>query len=176
MLNLQDDFFTLFKLPRTFMLDKKQLAQAYLTLQTQYHPDRAAHLTLSEQQPYLAMATHINAGYRTLKNALSRARYLLQLSGVDAEEETNTAMPTEFLIDQMQWRENIITAKQSSDIVALEAIQQTLYQNMMQLEKMLEATLDHQADLSQAALLVRKYRFYEKLDEDINNTIESLAF
>ena len=43
--------------------------------------------------------------YQTLRNPLKRARYLLSLHGVDTQEETNTAMPMDFLMQQMEWRE-----------------------------------------------------------------------
>ena len=47
----------------------------------------------------------MNEAYRTLKSPVQRARHLLELHGVDVAFETNTAMPTEFLMQQMELRE-----------------------------------------------------------------------
>ena len=37
--------------------------------------------------------TRVNEAYRTLKSPAQRARYLLEINGVDVEFETNTRMP-----------------------------------------------------------------------------------
>jgi len=58
-----------------------------------------------------------------LHDPLRRARYLLTLHGVDTQEETNTAMPLDFLTAQMEWREAVVEAQQGRDIVALEKLE-----------------------------------------------------
>ena len=67
-------------------------------------------------------ATQANEAYQTLKNPLSRARYLLHLHGVDIQEESNTAMSAEFLMEQMEWREAIMEAKEAQDATDMEAL------------------------------------------------------
>jgi molecular chaperone HscB len=173
---LKDDFYTLFGLPKTFQMDQEALNKAYLALQTQYHPDRAAHLSEGDKHHYLQVATHINMAYQTLTCPLSRARYLLKLAGVQTHEETNTAMPTDFLMAQMQWREEILEAHNSKNIDALEKLHHALHTEIAALNELLIMLLDQQQALAQAALTVRKYRFYEKLDEEIGEAIESILF
>jgi molecular chaperone HscB len=175
-IELESDFFALFGLQKTFQLDQDTLDKAYLALQAQYHPDRAAHLTDTDKHHYLQAATYINMAYQTLKYPLSRARYLLQLAGIETHEETNTAMPTDFLMAQMQWREEIQQAHASKTIEALEKLHQALHSEIDALNEILMIVLDQQQDLPQAALVVRKYRFYEKLDEEIGDAIESILF
>jgi molecular chaperone HscB len=47
----------------------------------------------------------VNEAYRTLKDPVQRARHLLELHGVDVAFETNTAMPADFLAQQMELRD-----------------------------------------------------------------------
>jgi molecular chaperone HscB len=175
-MNLQDNYFTLFQLPLGFAINKNNLDAAYLALQSQYHPDRATHLDETTKHRHLIAATHINTAYQTLKNPINRARYLLSLENIDTEEETNTAMPMDFLMSQMQWREDIAEAKSAQQIDALELIHKALRQEMQALDNILAIQIDDTHDYSAAALTVRKYRFYDKLDEEIGNAIESILF
>lgn len=173
-LDLTQDFFLLFNLPRSFALDQLQLAHTYLALQSRYHPDRAAHLDEATKTRYIEAATYINEAYHTLKYPLNRARYLLQLEGVDTQEETNTAMPGDFLMAQMSLREAIFDASSMQNLAALEKLNQDIRQETFALENALTVALDQQQDNAQAALLVRQYRFYEKLDEEISDAIEAI--
>src|ERR1017187_3969450 len=109
--DLQQDFFSLFGLPTHFQLDSNSLEQKYRALQTQVHPDKFSHLSETERRVSMQWATHVNEGYQTLRSPLNRARYLLSLHGVDTQEESNTAMPVDFLMQQMEWRETLAEAK-----------------------------------------------------------------
>ncbi len=102
---LQQNFFELFGLPVRYSIDNQMLAQAYQQLQRQYHPDRFVSADAQQQRESLQIATYANEGYQTLKQDTARARYLLQLQGIDTLDESNTAMPADFLMLQMEWRE-----------------------------------------------------------------------
>ena len=119
-------------------------------------------------------ATQVNEAYQTLKSPLRRGRYLLSLQGVDTQEETNTSMPLDFLMAQMEWRESIEEARDSSDVDALEALSSRLRSDKRALEAELGNALDSTADLDAAAVMVRKLRFLEKLDQEIGDAIETL--
>ncbi len=56
--------------------------------------------------------TRVNEAYRTLKSPVQRAKYLLEMHGVDVGFETNTQMPTDFLLRQLELRETLAGAKQ----------------------------------------------------------------
>lgn len=171
-----DDFFTLFDLNRAFSLDLLALDAAYLDLQKRYHPDRAVHLDDSAQRRHLELATYINAAYQTLKYPVERARYLLKLNDIDTEEETNTIMPMDFLMAQMALREDIVEARATQNVEALESLHQSVQHEIKALEKDLAEKLDLLHEMRDAAQLVRQYRFYEKLDEEINHAIEAIVY
>ena len=120
MINFQQNHFELFGLPAKFRVDLAQLEQAYRGIQSRVHPDKFVHASDADRRASMQSATQVNEAYRTLKSPLARARYLLGLQQVDLQSESNTAMPPEFLLEQMQWREAVEDAAQRPDeLVAL---------------------------------------------------------
>ena len=101
------DFFALFGLPKTFDLDGEDLSRRYRALQAAAHPDRFAGKSTAEKQAALTAASRINDAYRALKDPLSRAAYMLSLSGVEVFAETGAPMSADFLAQQMEWREKL---------------------------------------------------------------------
>src|SRR5260221_14673147 len=85
------NYFELFGLPRRFAIDAAQLAAAYREIQSKVHPDRFASASDAERRRSMQWATFTNEAYRTLREPLGRARYIVNLNGVDTAEETNTA-------------------------------------------------------------------------------------
>ncbi len=164
--------FELFGLTPSFRIDGERLDQAYREIQTLVHPDKFAHLGEHERRLSMQWTTHANEAYQILKKPLSRARYLLHLHGVDTQEESNTSMPTEFLMAQMEWREAIMEAKEAQDIGDMEALHNRLRVEMREQHLELGRLLDEQADYQEASGLVRKLKFMEKLGEEIDNALE----
>lgn len=167
------DHFALFELPPTFALDKSKLDNAYRALQAEVHPDRFASQSEADRRLSLQWATQVNTAFQVLKSPLNRARYLLQLNGVDTAEETNTAMPAAFLMEQMEWRESIEEMRGTQDVNALENLSRQLQKETQALNGLLEQQIDSEKDYNGAALTVRKLKFLEKLDEEISSAIEA---
>jgi molecular chaperone HscB len=173
-MDFSQNHFTLFGLPVAFSIDSARMEQAYRDIQTQVHPDKFAHSSEQERRLSMQWATHANEAFQTLKKPLARARYLLSLHGVDTEEESNTAMPIDFLMEQMEWREAIGGAKTSQDASALEQLHDRLRKETRQQHLELGNLIDESADYATAAGLVRKLKFMEKLGEEIDNALESI--
>lgn len=164
--------FELFGLTPAFHVDVERLDQAYREIQTLVHPDKFAHLGEQDKRLSMQWATHANEAYQTLKKPLSRARYLLHLHGVDTQEESNTAMPAEFLMAQMEWREAIMEAKEAQDVSDMEKLHSRLRSEMREQHEALGGLLDEKADYQGASGLVRKLKFMEKLGEEIDTALE----
>ncbi|TJZ73166.1 Fe-S protein assembly co-chaperone HscB [Chitiniphilus eburneus] len=167
--------FALFEQPERFAIDAPALDARYRALQAQYHPDRFASGSDAEKRLALQIATRVNEAYQILKSPLARGRYLLGLFGVDTQEETNTAMPMDFLIAQMEWREQIAEARASGNVARLESLNAELRDDIAEHEAELGAALDART-LDAAAMAVRKLRFLEKLDQEIGDAIEAALF
>lgn len=172
--DLQQDFFTLFNQSRRFQLDNTALEQRYRDLQAQVHPDKFAHLSEAEKRLSMQWTTRVNEAYQTLRNPLNRARYLLSLQGVDTQEESNTAMPGDFLMQQMEWREALEEAVQAKDIGALEELEQRVQHEVRFLQQQLAADIDDSHDYPAASGIVRKLKFLEKLAEEIGSAFDEL--
>lgn len=163
---MENQYFTLFRLPPQFALDSTQLEQTYRTLAAQFHPDKFAAASSFEQKQAVMMSATLNDAYRTLKNPIDRAAYLLQQQGIDADAPEHTAFAPEFLMQQMEWRETLMDARMENDRTALEKLaaeiaaeQNTLVQNLAQAFE--------QQNFEQAAQQVRHGRFLNKLAEEI---------
>jgi molecular chaperone HscB len=138
------------------------------------HPDRFAHAGDAERRASMQWTTRVNEAYRTLKSPVQRAKYLLELEGVDVAFETNTAMPPEFLLRQMELREALEQAGEAKDAAALDALRAALRADKLALERALGEALDARRDHAGAAELTRKLMFLEKLDADIDLAYETL--
>lgn len=172
--DFRKNYFELLGLPLAFQLDTALLDRNYRELQAQVHPDRFAHAGDGERRLSMQWSTYVNEAYQTLKHPLSRARYVLQLNGVDTAEESNTAMPTEFLMRQMEWCEGIMEARAAQDAEALEHRAAKLRAEQREMAERLTRLLDKERDFIHAAELVRMLKFLEKLGEDINHALEAL--
>jgi molecular chaperone HscB len=173
-LDLQQDFFSLFNLPGQFQLDTTVLEKNYRALQAQVHPDKFSHLPEVERRLSMQWATRVNEAYQTLRSPLNRARYLLSIRGVDTQEESNTAMPLDFLMKQMEWREELADAKQAKNSEELGKIEQQVQIAKQILEQELSQTLDNVHDYAAASGIVRKLKFIEKLGEEIGSAFDEL--
>jgi molecular chaperone HscB len=172
--DLQQDFFSLFKLPTRFQIDTALLEQHYRALQAKVHPDKYAHLSEAERRLSVQWATRVNEGYQALRDPLHRARYLLTLHGVDTQEESNTSMPTDFLMQQMEWREALEETRQTKDSVALEKLEQRIRHEAHILQQQLAVEIDDTHDFTAASGIVRKLKFLEKLTEEIGSAFDEL--
>ena len=167
------DYFDLFGLPRQQALDVAGLDVLYRDIQSRIHPDKHAHLSDAEQRVAMQWATRVNEAYATLKDPLRRARYLLELADHDAGLETNTAMPAEFLMMQMELREAVADAREAGDIESLDSRHRQIRKSIRGEFEELQRTLDA-GDHPRAAELVRQLMFQEKLLHEIDDALALL--
>jgi molecular chaperone HscB len=160
--------FELFHLPQRFSVDPAALEKAYHEVQNQAHPDKFTQASGAEKRVAMQWATRANEAYKTLKNPFRRAAYLCELHGVDLEIESNTSMPREFLMQQMEWREELDDAKAAKNLDALETLQQTV-RAARQTEIAGTGELLDAGNYDAAALNVRKLMFLEKFTAEIGD-------
>lgn len=166
------DHFALFGIPRGFALDTALLEQRYRELQAKVHPDKHAHLADADKRRAMQWATQANEAYQTLKHPLPRARYLLHLAGHDPQVEDNTAMPADFLMEQMELREAVADAKVERNGELLEDLHDRLRRQLKAQHLALAEDIDLRKDFAAAADRVRQLMFQEKLLHDIDDALE----
>ena len=167
-------YFELFGLTPQFNLDLAKLETNYRSIQSASHPDRFVTASPAEKLRSMQTATLANEAYQALKNPANRAQYLLALQGIDAIAETNTAMPADFLMQQMEWREAIDDAKQAKNIDALDDLLIEMQQEAKLLQTKLVDLIDLEKNLALATDATRKLIFIDKVCADIRKTIEQL--
>ena len=166
--------FELFGLPLAYGVDPARLEQGYRDLQTQVHPDRFASGSEAERRVAMQWATRANEAYRALRDPLERARYLLHLKGYDTGEDSNTAMPADFLMQQMEWRESVAEANAARDPDELRRLHARVAAERKQMLEQLAKALDRESNYDAGCSLVRKLRFLDKIDEEIGEALERL--
>src|SRR5690242_16012484 len=166
--------FDLFGLQPAFAVDEVRLERAYREIQSRVHPDRFAHAGDAERRASLQWTTRVNEAFQILQNPVSRAAHLLALHGIDVAFETNTAMPEQFLMQQMELRESLESAVHGKDPNALAKLEKDLEAEKAGLEKQLAERIDADKDYAGAAGLVRELQFLEKLEAEIDAAYETL--
>ena len=165
--------FELFNLPARFEIDAAALDAAYRDVQGQVHPDRFINGSGAEQRVAMQWATRANEAYQTLKNPQKRARYLVELNGVDLQTESNTAMPMDFLMQQMEWREELGDARAAKDEAALDALDSQVKQarkaQLAEVARQLGA-----ADFAAAGQTVRALMFLDKFGEELQHAYSAI--
>jgi molecular chaperone HscB len=164
----------MFGLNQTFKIDLSALESQYRKIQSDSHPDRFVTASSAEKLKSMQVATLANEAYQTLKKPASRAKYLLKLNNIDATQETNTAMPADFLMQQMEWREALEDFKASKDIDGLDSLTNEMQQTAKSLNAELTTLFDEKHDLATATDTTRKLIFIDKVCEDINKAITQI--
>ncbi|HTB17075.1 MAG TPA: Fe-S protein assembly co-chaperone HscB [Bryobacteraceae bacterium] len=91
------DYYALIGVPRGLNLSLDALQQRYYELSRKLHPDRFMQKPEAERQRALDMSSALNDAYRTLKDPIKRAQYLLALEGFDIGEQRSKDVPPELL-------------------------------------------------------------------------------
>lgn len=168
------DYFTLFGLPVRYELDGGLLTSRYQDLQRQFHPDRYALRPEHERLLALQQAATINTAYQSLKHPLKRAEYMLSLHGFDLANEQHTMRDTAFLMEQLELREELDAIERRPDAQsALAVFAARLDDTCKQRSAQMVRELDGR-QWPQAADSVRKLRFLDKLQQQVEQLEEKL--
>ncbi|NCV63168.1 MAG: Fe-S protein assembly co-chaperone HscB, partial [Betaproteobacteria bacterium] len=119
-LSLSSNDFELFGLPQQFDIDTAALDQTWKQLQKQVHPDQFSAQGAADKRLAMQWSVRVNEAYQRLKHPVRRAAYLCELHGEPVNAEHNTRMPSEFLIQQMQWREELEESIEARQIEQLQ--------------------------------------------------------
>jgi molecular chaperone HscB len=171
-MKLDANDFELFGVAPRFEQERAELDARWKALQAEVHPDRFAAQGTAAQRVAMQWAVRVNEAYQRLKDPLKRAAYLCELNGVPLEAEKNTAMPANFLMQQMAWRESLEEAGGEAE---LDALHDEVMAARKQMLAQLAATLDDQKDWHAAAQQVRALMFVERFAHDVEQRLDALG-
>jgi molecular chaperone HscB len=169
--NLSASDFELFGLVPRFSQNQAMLDARWKELQREVHPDKFVAQGAAAQRLAMQWSVRINEAYQRLKDPLKRAAYLCELNTAAVNAESNTAMPADFLLQQMQWREDLEDASKPEDI---DKIRLDVMQNKEILLQKCEHLLDVKQDYVQAVAQVRALMFMQKFLQDIDSRLETI--
>ena len=152
----------------------KQLGFDFVEMSVDETDERLSRLDWSrEQRLALEQSASLNEAYQTLKNPPKRARYLLALQGGELPLEVTVHDP-EFLMQQMQWREELEDLHDSADMAGIEAFKRRLKVAQSELNDSFAACWDDAAQREQAERLMRRMQFLDKLTYEVRQLEERL--
>ena len=167
------NYLEIFALEDTFHLDMPRLTHEYRQLQARYHPDKFVGADDRERRVALQYTSILNDAYETLKSPLRRAAYLLSLHGVDPEENVQAHLGGDFLLRQMQLREELEEIEQSESMEQLDAFK-------AQVEEETDTYISRFAGLyaegqyNEAKPVYSRLQFLCKLHSEVDETEEKL--
>lgn len=162
--------FALFGLRPQFELDPALLRERYLRLTREVHPDRSAGAAGDDAADRARLSARVNEAYRLLLAPISRAEYLLELSGGDSAAR-DKRVPPALLSSTLLVREEIDEARSVGNTALLTALHRKLSTERDQLAKAigeLARRLPGDTALrSDLRLKLNSIRYYERMIEQI---------
>jgi molecular chaperone HscB len=158
------NYFELFSLTPNFNTDLTKLESAYQQQVAKFHPDNFAISGDKEKSLALQNTSLINTAYDTLKSALLRSTYLLELEGINAFDEKDTQMDVSFLMSQIELRESLDAIEADKNELKLdefiEKISSKIKKNIDNISEAFNSTQNK----NQIKNMVRELKFYEQLN------------
>jgi len=91
------DYYALLGIPRSLNPSLEVLQQRFYELSRQLHPDKFMRKPEADRQQALETSSALNDAYRTLKDPVKRAEYVLREEGFDVSEQRSKDVPPELL-------------------------------------------------------------------------------
>jgi len=169
--NLQSSDFELFDLAPCFAQDSAAIDVRWKELQREVHPDKFSTDGAAAQRVAMQWSVRINEAYRRLKDPLKRAAYLCELNGEPVNAENNTAMASDFLMQQMQWREEL---EDASAVAELDQLAAQVATARLALLQQCANLLDEKKDYKAAVQQVRALMFVERFASDVHSRLDQM--
>jgi molecular chaperone HscB len=110
------DYFTFLGLPKKLQIDAAALEKSFYALSRQFHPDYFMNAGAEERQASMERSSLLNDAYRTLREPVQRAKYLLALEGYkEAEKKSPPADLLEEVFELNMQVEELKAAKKMGD-------------------------------------------------------------
>lgn len=167
--------FELLGLPQSFAVDPKQLDAQFRAVSQKWHPDRFATEEPKARAAAAHMSVQVNDAYKTLRDPVARAAYLLKLHGLDLDDEGERThqMNAAFLMEILERREALDDLKQKGDVDGAIAMGKDIAELEKQTHAQLAELFDAQskapekARLQKLADLAAALRYYRRFQDEV---------
>ena len=98
------NYYELYAIKETPVVDKMTINKKYIELQKKYHPDFFTNENEADQEFAIEQSAHINKAYKVFSNKGSSIAYFLEQKGMITENEKYN-LPADFLMEMMELNE-----------------------------------------------------------------------
>jgi len=157
------NYFEMFDLETSFFIDESNLKDSYRREIARFHPDQYASKSDSEKLQALQNTSLLNTAFESIKSPLNRASYLLTLEGVNPFDEGDTEMDHDFLISQIELREELELLQLKQNVDDLEDYLDKVEEQIQIKIDLISDAFKEKKDLMEIKKDVRELKFYEQL-------------
>ncbi len=182
--SLSNDFYEFFGIERKLTLDNEDLQKRFYELSRQWHPDRFSRKSAEEQAQALEATAILNDGYRTLREPVKRAEYLLREEGFPIGEQRGKDVPPELLEEVFELNMTLEELKRGDESARPQL--ETARQNFEDLRAAIDGELERlfakydaaepQSETARQALheirgILNRRRYMENLIRDVDKAL-----
>lgn len=160
LVSFQTDYFGVLGIPKNPLVDENTLTQRYYELSRRLHPDLYQTGTAQEKEASLKNTALLTRAYRTLRDAVQRGQYWLELNGEQLGKDNNRVPPklAELVFDVQEKLAEAHEARAAGKDVEvqseLEQIRSELKEHLSNLQRDLDANFAQWEDLSARSTLL----------------------
>jgi molecular chaperone HscB len=166
-LDFSQSYFDLFEQPLRFEIDLKQMHENQQNLQTKFHPDRFVNASAEEKRLSVQQASWVNEAYQTLVNPVKRAHYMLEVSGQDMKNESETTSDVAFLMEQIALREQMEEVRDKQEpLEECDILVKHLKLRSKEMSDDFTSSFEL-GDFETAKLVSRKMQFVQRLSDQV---------
>lgn len=182
------NFYDFFSLPRKLVVGQEMLQKRFYELSRQWHPDRFSRKSAQEQAQALEATAILNDGYRTLRDPIRRAEYLLSEEGFPMGEQRSRDVPPALLEEVFEMNMMLEELKGGDEAARaqLETAKASFLNMRGETDRELEALFakydatDAQSETARQALqeirgVLNRRRYIENLIRDVDSALNSAA-
>ena len=173
------DYYAVLGIPRGLNLSVDDIQQRYYALSRELHPDRFMQKPEAERQRALDMSSALNDAYRTLKDPIKRAQYLLGLEGFDIGEQRSKDVPPELLEEVFELNMALEEMRGGDDSARpqLEQAEKNFTNMLTETDQQLQSLFEqHEASRSRDVLgqirnLLNRRKYIQNLVSEVERTL-----
>ena len=169
------DLFAVLGLAARYTIDLPAAETAYKELSRQVHPDRFATADPRARRASLGRTVQLNQAWRTIKDPIRRAEYLLLRAGIDVGEKKSSAgdegkgthkvaAPPAFLLEILELNDELTAARRAGDEVKVAFMAEEMRARARETMNAIGAALDTggPGDLEEAGRSLVALRYYQR--------------
>jgi molecular chaperone HscB len=173
------DLFAVLGVPARYAVDLAAAEAAYKDLSRQVHPDRFATADPRARRASLARTVQLNLAWRTIKDPIRRAEYLLTRAGIDVDSGKKSShddgkgtqkigAPPAFLLEILELNDELNAARMEGDTVKVAFMAEEMRNRARASLNEIAAALDSgvPGQMEEAARSLVALRYYQRFIDE----------